>query len=378
MQRSRTGYSVRRTVMRPATPQPARVCSAPRMRSMVPQNMACTGSLSSAFSIGTTKSMNCMFFSSQRWMLPVNSSMRSRTSAPLVSVSKVITVLPRYSRMDPTSSRAVPTGNRSRWKSSPSRERVTAPLELIKYRSKPSCWAIGRAKVCRRPVTRMISTPAACARRRACRLAGGIWNWLFSRVPSISMASRRMGGFTAQILAEQARPTLPLGVLSLAGGRGLRRGRPARHERKQHRHTFAVIQIGLAVNSNQILFFKKDAHEDVASSCHREEQVPQSHYRYRPEGDNKSQVNGVAHHTVKGRSPEWRQMPLLPAEIAPHLLQPEQFKMVDQEGADQQGCPSHPEEHVQRQLAPRVVHRPHHARDGTPLPQQQGQHGAGR
>src|ERR1700734_976775 len=52
---------------------------------------------------------------------------------------------------------------------------------------------MGRAKAWRRPVTRTISMPAAWARRRASRSSDEILNWGFSRVPSMSVAIRRMG-----------------------------------------------------------------------------------------------------------------------------------------------------------------------------------------
>src|ERR1039458_904377 len=112
--------------------------------------------------------------------------------APLVSLSKVRTVWPRKACIAVQRSRQVWRGMRSRWKVSPLRERVTAPLELMSQRSKPSCWAMGRAKVWRRPVTRTISMPEAWARRRAVRSSGEIWNWGLRRVPSMSVAMRRM------------------------------------------------------------------------------------------------------------------------------------------------------------------------------------------
>ena len=40
----------------------------------------------------------------------------------------------------------------------------------MSHKSKPSCWAMGKAKSCRRPVTSAISMPAACARPSADRL----------------------------------------------------------------------------------------------------------------------------------------------------------------------------------------------------------------
>src|ERR1019366_644701 len=49
------------------------------------QNIACTGSQVSASSIGTTNLMYCMFFSSQRWMLPSSWSSRSSTMVPEAS-----------------------------------------------------------------------------------------------------------------------------------------------------------------------------------------------------------------------------------------------------------------------------------------------------
>src|SRR4029077_1175471 len=50
---------------------------------------------------------------------------------------------------------------------------------------------MGRAKVWRRPVTRMTSIPWAWARPRVARSVPEIWNSGLSRVPSISMAMRR-------------------------------------------------------------------------------------------------------------------------------------------------------------------------------------------
>ena len=53
--------------------------------------------------------------------------------------------------MAPQSWRQVSAGIMSRWKVSPLNDRVTAPLELISHKSNPSCFAMGRANVCRRP-----------------------------------------------------------------------------------------------------------------------------------------------------------------------------------------------------------------------------------
>src|SRR5208337_4132514 len=125
MERSRSGYSVRRTVMRLPMPVASRARRAWDMRSMEPQNMACTGSVTRAFSRGMMKSMYCIFFSSRRRMLIFRASRCSRTMAPLLSLSKVRTVWPRKSCMAVTNSRQTWRGMRSRWKVSPARERVT-------------------------------------------------------------------------------------------------------------------------------------------------------------------------------------------------------------------------------------------------------------
>src|SRR5664279_1216218 len=93
-------------------------------------------------------------------------------------------------------------------------ERVTAPLELNNHRSNPSDFAMGSAKSCRRPVPRTISTPAPWARLSASRFSGESSTFEFSRVPSRSMAIRRMGCFTHSFY-QRSEVAVELGVVSL-------------------------------------------------------------------------------------------------------------------------------------------------------------------
>jgi len=172
MQRSRVAYSVRWTEIRSRSSAvsgsfASRNCIASRIRSMLPQIIACTGSSppSKARSSGTTHSISCRLEATQRGIVRCRVSMSSTTSAPGPVRSNVKISELRNCCSSRQSSRAVATGMLVRCSRSPENVRTTAPLELIStvWASSPMRDNTSHAKLWRLPVANATSIPASAA-----------------------------------------------------------------------------------------------------------------------------------------------------------------------------------------------------------------------
>ena len=76
----------------------------------------------------------------------------------------------------------------------------------------------------------------------------------------------------------------------------------------------------------------------------REQQMAVGHVRRRPEGEEEARIERVADQFVEEGLAELRRRGGAAAQVEPGLLQPEQFEMIDQEGAEQDDQPAEREQ----------------------------------
>jgi hypothetical protein len=154
-------------------------------------------------------------------------------------------------------------------------------------------------------------------------------------------------------------------------------------QRQQHRHAALVVAIGVAVERDQVALFQEfHRDQDVTGGAEREQQVADAHRRRRPERDQETEHQRMAHDAVEGAGHE-RLFALFaagtrPAAVVPHLFQTEQVEMVDQERAREHQQPAQRRQSVQREARGFVLDVPQRLRQRPPLPEQQDQHQAGQ
>src|SRR5262249_58280089 len=88
--------------------------------------------------------------------------------------------------------------------------------------------------------------------------------------------------------------------------------------------------------------------QNVGRGEDREEQVRRRHRWRRPEGEQPADVEGMPDVAVRTRSDEAERPVRLASEVEPHLPEPEQVEVVDEEGGDEDGEPAGSEEPVER------------------------------
>src|ERR1700732_2396825 len=108
----------------------------------------------------------------------------------------------------------------------------------------------------------------------------------------------------------------------------------------KHRHTLFVSAIIITKLLDQITLFQEYPYEDVGSRCGCKEQMPDSHLRRGPEGDDEAQIDRMTHQLVVHRRPELWRRHVASRKIGRYLLQSEQFEMIDQECAGEHDRPA--------------------------------------
>lgn len=135
----------------------------------------------------------------------------------------------------------------------------------------------------------------------------------------------------------------------------------------------AVLFIGRAVNARNVALFKPDGDEDVSGGGDGENQMADRHVRRRPEGDDETEHDRVAHKLVEKRRPEsWLRI-FLSAPVEIDLPQAEEIGMIDESRADQHRRPAQQEERPQEITPDGIPHVPHDLRHRSPLPEEQNQ-----
>src|SRR3989475_9023723 len=135
--------------------------------------------------------------------------------------------------------------------------------------------------------------------------------------------------------------------------------------------------VPVSVSLHEVTLFELDGGEDVSHRRHGEDQVRDSHRRRRPEGDDETEIDGMADVPIEGGSPEPKRPVRLALQIHEHLPQAEEIEMVDEEGADQHDAKAHQGESLQRDADLRRLEVPHDSTDGLPVPEEQDQRQAG-
>src|SRR5262245_9546379 len=152
------------------------------------------------------------------------------------------------------------------------------------------------------------------------------------------------------------------------GPRHLRRSRLRRADSgHQHRDAAPVLGVPLTVELDEIPLLESYRDQNVGRGQDREEEVRCRHRWRRPEGEQPADVEGMPHVAVRTRSDEAERPVRLAPEVEPHLPEPEQVEVVDEEGGDGDGEPAGNEEPVQRDRHHWVLDVPDHAADRAPL-----------
>src|SRR2546428_2314831 len=276
----------------------------------------------------------------------------------------------------------VAAGKAPRRKRSPP-PRWLAPLTSWRGRSPPLTWSSGRStrgwqshawarrspRVCQRYHSG--SRPSCCwprlSRPTARRCGGGP-----ACAPSPTKERRRVSSWSRRRRRTAALATADTLRLCLRLQPRLL-GRP-RHE---HRDLAAVRLVPVSVSLHEVTLFELDGDEDVSHRRHGEDQVRDGHRRRRPEGDDETEIDGMADVPIEGGSPEPKRPVRLALQIHEHLPQAEEIEMVDEEGADQHDAKAHQGESLQRDADLRRLDVPHDSTDGLPVPEEQDQRQAG-
>src|SRR5215471_13257810 len=131
---------------------------------------------------------------------------------------------------------------------------------------------------------------------------------------------------------------LPSGHL---GPRHLRRRRLRRPDSgHQHRDAAPVLGVPLTVELDEVPLLEPYRDQNVGRGRDREEEVRRRHRRRRPEGEQPADVEGMPDVAVRTRSDEAEGPVGLAPEVEPHLPEPEQVEVVDEEGGDEDGEPT--------------------------------------
>src|SRR6266700_7121207 len=152
-------------------------------------------------------------------------------------------------------------------------------------------------------------------------------------------------------------------------------GRPRAATEKawyQHRDASTILFVACAEMRDQISFLELDADEDISRGHDREQQMPGSHVRRRPEGEQETQHEWVTHEPVQQRRLEWVQASRGSAERVKYLTQSEQLEMVDHVRRRQRRQPADPADRGQQGRRP-TLHLPDRRDDRPPLPEDEDQ-----
>ena len=107
----------------------------------------------------------------------------------------------------------------------------------------------------------------------------------------------------------------------------------------------------IAQRRHQVVFFQPRGGQDVAGHRDREEQVPGRHGGRRPEGDDETEHERVAHQPVEKSGVKTYVAVWCSAPCQVHLPQAEQVGVADHEGGGQRDRPADPEQNPQHQAA---------------------------
>src|SRR5437870_9598443 len=86
--------------------------------------------------------------------------------------------------------------------------------------------------------------------------------------------------------------------------------------------------VPVSVSLHEVTLFELDGDEDVSHRRHGEDQVRDGHRRRRPEGDDETEIDGMADVPIESGNPEPKRPVRLALQIHEHLPQAEEIEMV--------------------------------------------------
>src|SRR5438105_1969865 len=212
-----------------------------------------------------------------------------------------------------------------------------------------------------RKITLSKSSPTSTKRTR--RSSAPSW------VPLPSAAPRPLRAAVATQVLRRFVATKRCDARALGGQATIRK-------RNEHRNALAVTRV-LRMEAHEIALLELDRHENVRRRHHREEQMGHGHRRRAPKCEEPSDVQRMTHELVWSGRAELQFRVRLSDQLQPHLTESEEIEVIDEECRHQHESPTERERNPQCDSRRVAVDRPHHAPEGTPLPEQQNQRNAG-
>src|SRR5205085_8014906 len=147
---------------------------------------------------------------------------------------------------------------------------------------------------------------------------------------------------------------------------------PAAEPGHQHADALSIIFVILAEQADEVALLMDDRDPHIGRHAERQEQVAVAHLRSGPEGEEEARVERMADLLIEERLAEYRRSGLAAPRVEPGLLKPEQFEMVDQEGAQEHDPPAEREQPPE-DPGRRAAHRPESPLDRPPEEEEKDQ-----
>src|SRR4249919_89632 len=128
--------------------------------------------------------------------------------------------------------------------------------------------------------------------------------------------------------------------------------------REQHADTLAIGGVAVTVIMNEVALLVTDSDQHIGRHAKAQQQMPGGHVRRGPECQEETRIKRVGDPFVEQGLAQLVRLRFPAAHVEPGLLQPEQFEVIEQEGADQHDQPAEPEQAPQYRRAERVGDRP--------------------
>src|SRR5436190_1878291 len=163
---------------------------------------------------------------------------------------------------------------------------------------------------------------------------------------------------------------------SRGAGGGVALSAPPPETRDQHSNAGTVTPIIVTEQRRQVALLVADGDQHERRHAGREQEMPGGHLGRGPECEEKACVERVRNPAIEQGLPQLGVGRLPPTYVEPRLLKAEQFKMVDEEGAQQHDSPTGPEGQPDKVGGERIGDAPHHLRNGSPAEEKNHQRDA--
>ena len=187
------------------------------------------------------------------------------------------------------------------------------------------------------------------------------------------------GGESCGFLRDFAKPPSQVPTASLFACHRLTGFSRSRQTRNETGNLLHIGSVTAGVLPHQVALFEHlNSEEDVARRYCGKQEMPCSHHRSRPEGDQEPDLDGVPDKAVEAWRPKAEIFVRCALDRQPRLAQSKEIEVVDHHRRQEDDCPTGPEGRLEDSSTNRVFDRPDDFRHWTPLPIHQEENGVGR